>query len=526
MNLLRAAGTVSLLTLLSRITGLLREQMVAVLFGANAMTDAFMVAFRIPNMLRRLFAEGAFSQAFVPALAAERAAQGEAATKTLIDATASVLAWALLALSLLGVLAAPLLVLAMGAGLQDEARDAAVGMTRWMFPYIACMSLVALSAGILNTWKRFAVPAFTPVLLNVAVIAAGLGLSGPLERAGWPPIYAMALGVMAGGLLQLGLQVPALRRLGLLPRIAWRPAALRDAWAHSGVRRILRNMAPALLGVGVAQLSLLINTQIASHIAPGAVTWVSMADRLMEFPTALAGVALGVVLTPLLAAAKVSDGPIAGRGGEFSALLDWGLRLVLLLALPCAAALLLFATPLTAVLYHYGHFGAADVQQTARAVQGYGLGLLGIVAIKVLAPGFYARQDLRTPVRIALVVLVCTQLLNLLTVPWLGAAGLAASIGLGALLNAGWLLLGLRRCGAYQPAAGWGGYGLKLLLATAAMGLLLLLIATRLDWLAMGKLLRAGAMAGSIAGAGMVYFAALWLLRVDLRQLLRRQARS
>ena len=521
MNLLRAAGTVSLLTLLSRITGLLREVMTSTIFGATAMTDAFMVAFRIPNMLRRLFAEGAFSQAFVPALAAERAAKGDAATQTLIDATASVLAWAVLGVSLIGVLAAPLLVLAMGAGLQGQAHQAAVDMTRWMFPYIACMSLVALSAGILNTWKRFAVPAVTPVLLNLAVIGAGLGLSGPLGEAGWPPIYALALGVMVGGLLQLGVQIPALARLGLLPRFAWQPAQLRAAWAHSGVRRILGQMGPALLGVGVAQLSLLINTQIASHIGPGAVTWVSMADRLMEFPTALAGVALGVVLTPLLAAAKANN-----TGAEFSSLLDWGLRLVLLLALPCAVALLVFATPLTAVLFHYGKFLAADVAQTASAVQGYGIGLVGIVAIKVLAPGFYARQDVRTPVRIAIVVLVFTQLLNLGLVPWLGAAGLAASIGLGALLNAGWLWFGLRRVGAYRPAAGWVAYALRLGLAATAMGALQWLLASRLDWLSMAKLPRVGVMALALAGSALLYFGLLLLLRVDLRALLRRRAAS
>jgi putative peptidoglycan lipid II flippase len=258
-------------------------------------------------------------------------------------------------------------------------------------------------------------------------------------------------------------------------------------------------------------------------VAPGAVTWVSLADRLMEFPTALAGVALGVVLTPLLAAAKASDGP---QGVEFSGLLDWGLRLVLLLALPCAVALLVFAEPLTAVLYHYGKFGALDVAQTARAVQGYGLGLLGIVAIKVLAPGFYARQDMRTPVRIAIVVLIATQLMNLVLVPWLGAAGLAASIGLGAMLNAGWLLIGLQRCGAYRPAAGWLGFGLRVGFAAAAMGGLLLLAVMQLDWLAMDKLLRAGAMAATIAAAGASYLGLLLLLRVDLRRLMRRRAAS
>ena len=513
MNLLRAAGTVSALTLISRITGLVREQMVAALFGANAMTDAFQVAFRIPNMLRRLFAEGAFSQAFVPTLAAERAAQGDEATRDLVNATATVLFWVLLGVCVLGVLGAPLLVLLIGGGLNAEARDAASTMTRWMFPYIGCMSLVALSAGVLNTWKRFAVPAVTPVLLNLSVIGLGWALH---ERLG---ILAMAVGVMAGGVLQLALQVPALARLGMVPRIGLQWATVSAAWRHEGVRRILRNMAPALLGVGVAQLSLIINTQIATHIGPGAATWVTLADRLMEFPTALAGVALGVVLTPLLSAAKAKE-----SGNDFSALLDWGLRLVLLLALPCAVALLVFAQPLVAVLYHYGAFQAADVAQTARAVQGYGLGLMGIVAIKVLAPGFYARQDTRTPVKIALVVLVVTQLLNVALVPQLGAAGLAASIGLGALLNAGWLWWGLRCSGAYQAGAGWLGFAIKVALAAGAMGALLYAAAQHLEWLRLAKGERVLWMAGVLAAAAAAYGLSLALLGVKLRALMRQRA--
>jgi putative peptidoglycan lipid II flippase len=513
MNLLRAAGTVSALTLISRVTGLAREQMVAALFGANAMTDAFQVAFRIPNMLRRLFAEGAFSQAFVPTLAAERAAHGDEATRGLVNATATVLFWALLAVCLLGIAGAPLLVLMIGGGLGPEAHEAASTMTRWMFPYISCMSLVALSAGVLNTWQRFAVPAITPVLLNLSVIGIGWALH---ERLG---ILAMAVGVMVGGVLQLAVQGPALARLGMLPRIGFRASSVRAAWRHEGVRRILRNMAPALLGVGVAQLSLIINTQIATHIGPGAATWVTLADRLMEFPTALAGVALGVVLTPLLSAAKAK-----ASDADFSALLDWGLRLVLLLALPCAVALLVFAQPLVAVLYHYGAFQAADVAQTARAVQGYGVGLMGIVAIKVLAPGFYARQDTRTPVKIALVVLVVTQLLNLALVPQLGAAGLAASIGLGALINAAWLWWGLRRCGAYQARAGWWGFALRVVLAVTAMGALLYVAQQQLPWLGLHKGERAAWMAGVLSAAALVYGVALTLLGVNLRALMRQRA--
>ena len=519
MNLLRAASLISVLTLVSRITGLVREQLVAALFGASSLTDAFQVAFRIPNMLRRLFAEGAFSQAFVPLLARTRAAEGDVATLRLIDAVATVLLWALIATCVLGVLGAPLLVWLLGAGLPGEARDAAIVMTRWMFPYIGCMSLVALAAGILNTWKRFVVPAATPVLLNLSVIGCAWLLLPQMKARGFEPIYALAIGVMLGGLLQLAVQVPALRRIGAMPRLGLLPGRLRAAWHHPGVRQVLAAMGPALLGVGVAQLSLLINLQIAIFVGAGAASWLTYADRLMEFPTALLGVALSAVLTPQLSAAQGK-----GDGQAYSAMLDWGLRMVLLLALPCAVALLVFAKPMVAVLYHRGAFTALDVGQTSLAVMGYGVGLMGLIGIKVLAPGFYARQDMRTPVRTAIVVLVLTQCMNALFVPWLGIAGLALSIGLGALLNAGWLLRGLRRLGSYVPAPGWTGFGLRVVLASAAMGGVQFLLATRLDWIALGahEGLRALAMAASLAGSALLYFGVLAGSGLNLRQFARR----
>ncbi|MCK6423827.1 MAG: murein biosynthesis integral membrane protein MurJ [Burkholderiaceae bacterium] len=519
MNLLRAASVVSLLTLASRVTGLVREQLIAATFGATALSDAYQVAFRIPNLLRRLFAEGAFSQAFVPILAASRATEGDEVTQRLIDAVTTVLLWVLLLTSATGVLAAPVLVWLMAAGFGPEAHDAAVVMTRWMFPYIGCMSLVALSAGILNTWKRFAVPAATPVLLNLSVIAAAWWLAPRLEAWGWPPIYALALGVMAGGLVQLAVQVPALRRAGVMPRLSIGLGALSRAWAHPGVRRILRQMAPALLGVSVAQLSLLINTQIASHLPAGSVSWLTYADRLMEFPTALLGVALGVVLTPQLSAAQA-----AGQEEQYSGLLDWGLRLVLLLSAPCAVALLVFPEPLIAVLYHYGRIGAHDVAQTVLALRGYGAGLLGLVAVKVLAPGFYARQDIRTPVKISVVVLVLTQLLNLAFVPALGHAGLALSIGLAACVNALWLLVGLRRRGSYRPAPGWLGFGVRIALACAVMGAGMAWAAQGIDWIGLraAPLLRVGWLSAVLAASALAYFAVLLALGLPLRQFLRK----
>ena len=521
VSLFKSVSTVSLLTLASRITGLGRELLMASMFGASAMTDAFNVAFRIPNLFRRLFAEGAFSQAFVPVLAASKQEHGDAATHQLVDRVATLLVWALLLTSVLGVAGAPILVLAMASGLQQSPQgfEAAVFMTRWMFPYIAFMSLVALAAGVLNTWKRFALPAATPVLLNLAMIAAMVWGSPWLAGHGLEPIYALTAGVMLGGLLQLGAQIWGLSRLGMLPRIGLSWSALRLAWADAGTRRIAGLMAPALLGVSVAQISLLINTQIASHLTPGSVSWLSYADRLMEFPTALLGVALGVVLTPQLAAARAAQDT-----REYAAMLDWGLRLVMLLALPCAVALLTFAKPLVSVLYHYGAFTDRDVAQTTAALMGYGVGLLGLVAIKVLAPGFYASQDIRTPVKIALAVLVITQLLNLALVPLLQHAGLALAIGLGALINALWLLLGLMRRGSYRPSPGWGMFLLRVALASALLAVFLTLAGSAFDWTAMRahSLQRIGLMALVLLGSAAIYFIALRVLGMNLRQLLQR----
>ncbi|MDR0275341.1 MAG: murein biosynthesis integral membrane protein MurJ [Burkholderiaceae bacterium] len=518
MSLFKSASTVSLLTLVSRVAGLARDLLMASAFGVSGLTDAFNVAFRIPNLLRRLFAEGAFSQAFVPVLATHHAREGEAATRALINAVATALAWALALLCVLGVVAAPLLVWALASGLDGPSAQAAVRMTRWMFPYIGCMSLVALAAGILNTWKHFAVPAVTPVLLNLAMIAA-IWWGAPWFKAlGLEPIYAVAAGVMAGGVLQLAVQIPALRRLGLLPRIGLTAARLRAAWADAGVRHVLRLMLPALLGVGVAQLSLLINTQIASHLATGSVTWIWYADRLMEFPTALLGVALGVVLTPQLAAARAG-----GDEGRYSDMLDWGLRLVLLLALPCAAALLVFGEPLIATLFQHGRFDAADTQRVTAALAGYGVGLTGLVAVKVLAPGYYASLDIRTPVKIAVAVLVITQGFNLLLVPWLQHAALTLSISLGALLNAGWLLAGLIHRGSYRPRPGWLLYALRVAGATALMSAFLWWFGAHLDWQgALHGWPRAGWLAAAIAGAALLYFGALWMSGLKLRAMLRR----
>ncbi|MFN9748300.1 MAG: murein biosynthesis integral membrane protein MurJ [Burkholderiales bacterium] len=516
MNLLRAASVVSLLTLLSRMTGLVREQIIAATFGASALTDAFNVAFRIPNLLRRLFAEGAFSQAFVPLLGQVRALHGDEESRALINAVATILTWVILMVSVLGVIAAPLLVWAMASGLPRF--DEAVIMTRWMFPYIACMSLVALAAGVLNTWKQFSIPAATPVLLNLSVIGAAWLLPPLFKAQGIQAIYALAVGVMLGGVLQLGVQIPALKRVGCCPRIGFRWRSIQRSWHHPGVHKVLKQMGPAVLGVSVAQLSLLINTQIASHLGVGAVSWITYADRLMEFPTAMLGVALGAVLLPQLTAAQ-SKGDQDGYSGA----LDWGLRLVVMLALPCAAALLVFPQALVAVLYHYGAFSAHDLKQTVHATMGYGVGLLGLVSIKILAPGFYAQQDLKTPVKIGIMVLLLTQLMNFFLVPHFGHGGLTLSISLGATLNALWLLAGLRRSGNYQPAAGWPIFLLKVLFATGMMTAFLWGANQTFDWSQAGRTLwRLAEVGGCMLLAAFVYLSVLFALGFRLQNFYRR----
>lgn len=516
MSLFRSAATVSSFTLFSRITGLIRDILIAGSFGAGPLTDAFWVAFRIPNLLRRLFAEGAFSQAFVPILGQARNTRSPEEVRVLLDRVALLLTFSLMLVTLIGIVAAPWVVSAMASGLRSAARqtefEAAVWMTRLMFPYIVCMSLVALASGVLNTWSRFAVPAFTPVLLNVSMIGASLFLVPYFEV----PIYALAVGVMIGGVAQLLVQWAALARLGVIPRYSLR---LREAWADSLVQRILRQMLPAILGMSVAQLSLLINTNIATWLTPGSVTWLSFADRLMEFPTALLGVALGTVLLPSLSAAHARQ-----DHAGYSALLDWGLRLVLLLGLPAALGLAMLADGLVATLFNYGAFSGHDVAQTRVAVMAYSAGLIGLLAIKILAPGFYAKQDIRSPVRIAIFVLVVTQLLNLVLVPLFAHAGLALSIGLGASINALCLVVLLVRRRLYTPAAGWTRFLLRALPALAALAALLWYADHRLDWIALGAHpgYRAAWLAGVVAASGAVYFSMLLLCGFRLQDFTRR----
>lgn len=517
MSLLRSAATVSSITLLSRITGLVRDILIASSFGAGPLTDAFWVAFRIPNLLRRLFAEGAFSQAFVPILGQIRSTRPSEEVRILLDRVALLLTAALMLVTLAGIIAAPWVVSAMASGMRAAERQtefqAAIWMTRLMFPYIICMSLVAFASGVLNTWSRFAIPALTPVLLNVSMIAASLFLV-PYFNV---PIYALAAGVMIGGVAQLLVQWIALQRLGLLPRYS---ARIHQAWQDPVVQRIMKQMLPAILGVSVAQISLLINTNIATWLTPGSVTWLSFADRLMEFPTALLGVALGTVLLPRLSAAHATN-----NATDYSQLLDWGLRLVVLLGLPAALGLALLSDGLVATLFNYGAFSSTDVAQTQIAVMAYSAGLLGLLAIKILAPGFYARQNIRTPVKIAIIVLILTQVFNLIFVPLYAHAGLALSIGLGAMVNALLLLTLLLRHKLYTPAPGWIKFLLRIAPSIAALAAVLLIAEEYLDWVALGTTpwLRVLCLLGVLLTSAASYFITLFLCGFRPRDFTRRR---
>ncbi|MBD8543813.1 murein biosynthesis integral membrane protein MurJ [Oxalobacteraceae sp. CFBP 8761] len=516
MNLLRTLAAISSMTMLSRVTGLLRESLFARAFGASAYTDAFIIAFRLPNLLRRLFAEGAFSQAFVPILSEYKTQHGDVATKTLVDHVATSLLWATVLTSIVGIIGAPLLIMVLAGDLRETpgAYNASVIMTQMMFPYIACMSFVALAGGILNTWRQFKIPAFTPVLLNLSFIFASLVLVNYLEQ----PIYAMAIAVCVGGLLQVAIQIPSLVKIGMLPRISFNPmTGLRDA----GVRRMLKKMGPAVFAVSAAQISLLINTGIAASLAAGAVSALQYADRLMEFPTAMLGVALGTILLPSLSKAN-SEGDTA----EYAALLNWGLRLTFLLALPAAVGMATLAVPMIATLFHYGKFDDAALVNSSMPLMAYSAGLLGIILVKILAPAFYARQDVKTPVRIAVGVLVATQLMNLIFVPLMGVAGLALSIGLGACINATCLYIGLRRRGIYTPQPGWGKFFLKLAIGVAVMGAVAWFGQAQFDWAAMKVTpgLRIGALFGIIVASAVTYFAMLALLGFRPRDFRRRAA--
>lgn len=487
------------MTLFSRVLGFARDAIVARVFGAGMATDAFFVAFKLPNLLRRIFAEGAFSQAFVPILAEYKNTQGEEATRIFVSYICGLLTLVLAVVTVLGMLAAPWVIYITAPGFADTADKFALttALLRVTFPYILLISLASLVGAILNTWNRFSVPAFAPTLLNVSMIFFAL------VAAPWfhPHVMALAWAVVAGGVLQLGYQLPHLRKIGMLvlPRIN-----LRD----KGVWRVLRQMGPAILGVSVSQISLIINTIFASFLVSGSVSWMYYADRLMEFPSGVLGVALGTILLPSLSRSFSS-----GNFKEYSHLMDWGLRLCLLLAIPSSVAIGILAGPLTSALFQYGKFTAFDALMTQRALVAYAVGLVGLIVVKVLAPGFYSRQDIKTPVKIAIVTLIATQLMNLAFIGPLKHAGLSLSIGLAACLNAALLFWQLRKKKFFEPQPGWRSFLTRLIVAVIVMAAVLYGVLQFMPSWGSGEMVwRIMRLIGVCAAGGAAYVGSLALL--------------
>ncbi len=499
-GLLRSSSVVGSMTMLSRVLGLLRDMVFARVIGADALADAFFVAFKIPNFFRRLFAEGAFAQAFVPVLGEYREKGTPAAVKALLDSVAGVLGSSLIVLTVLVVIASPLVTALFAFGFWLDYPDkfnAASTMLRITFPYLMLISLTGLAGAILNSYDRFAVPAFTPVLLNITLIAAAL-VAAPWFDA---PVYALAWGVLVAGVVQLLFQLPFLAQIDRLP-------SPKVDWRDDGVRRVLRLMVPAIFGVSVSQINLLLDTVIASFLPTGSISWLYYSDRLSELPLGVFGIAIATVILPSLSRQH------AARTTEvFSRTLDWALRMVLLVAIPAAVALMMLAEPILATLFYYGDvMTPRDIGMATLSLQAYAIGLIAFMLIKVLAPGYFARQDMKTPVRIGVIALVTNMVLNLaFALPLhhyfgIGHVGLALATSLAAMLNAGLLFRGLYRFGIYHPSPGWPRFLLTLLGANLVMAMVLWGFTTYLDqWLLWSGWQRAGWMLLTCLSGMLVY---------------------
>lgn len=506
-GLLRSSAVVGLMTMLSRVLGLVRDVVIAGYFGATDSADAFFVAFKIPNFLRRLFAEGAFSQAFVPVLSEYRTQRDHSAVKALVDRVAGALGSVLLMVTLVAMLGAPLLTALFAPGFYlsgGEKFDLAADMLRITFPYLALISLTALSGAILNSYERFAVPAFTPVLLNLTLIGFAVLLSPWFD----PPILSLAWGVMAAGVVQLLFQVPFLMRLRLLPS----PCVDKE---DPGVKRIMQLMLPALFGVSITQINLLLDTVLASFLETGSVSWLYYSDRLSELPLGVFGIAIATVILPSLSRRH------AGQNSEqFAKTLDWALRMVLLIGVPSSLALFILAGPMIVSLFHYGELTDRDVLMSMASLQAYASGILAFMMIKIFAAGYFSRQDMKTPVKIGIQAAVANMVFNLILIFPLQHVGLAAATSASAFLNAGLLLYGLHRHGVWKWQQGWRPFTVRLLVANLVMVLLLVWLAQPLQsWLDASLFERVEWMAVLVLSGLSAYLFTLWALGVRLSQL-------
>lgn len=516
MGLLKSTAVVGAMTMFSRVLGLVRDIVFTRIFGVGAGTDAFLVAFKIPNFMRRLFAEGAFSQAFVPVLSEYKTQHSHDEVAELTSRAMGTLGGILFLLSLLAVVAAPYLVMVFAPGFIGEGRkfDMTAQMLRITFPYLLFISLTALASGVLNCYGRFAIPALTPALLNIVLIIAAVYIAPSLPE----PVTALAWGVFIAGIVQLGFQLPYVARLGLLKWPRW-------GWKHSGVRQIMRLMLPGIVGSSMMQVNLLFDTLIASFLVTGSVTWLYLSDRVMELPLGVFGIALATVILPNLSEKHSEANPDA-----FSHTIDWALRWVLVIGTPAAVALAVLSGPILSTLFLHGKFAAHDVMMAKMSLMAYSLGILGFILVKVLAPAYYARQDTKTPVRIGIVAMVVNMICNVaFVVPMVMLniegphIGLALATTVSSFVNSGLLLHGLWKSGIYRPGSGWLTLGLQVLLANSVMFVVLLFLSGSLAaWIQAPIWTRVVWLTGVItAGAG-AYFAMLWFFGVRLADLMHR----
>jgi putative peptidoglycan lipid II flippase len=505
--LVKSTSAVAGMTMISRVFGFIRDMVTAHFFGASLFSDAFFVAFRIPNFMRRLFAEGSFAQAFVPVLSEYQKQKSPAEIKTFIDSMAGTLGAVLMIVTFIGILGAPVIVRLFAPGYSpgSERYDLAVTMLRITFPYLMLISLTAFSGAILNTYSRFWVAAFTPVFLNISMIATAIWLAPFLHV----PIVALAWGVLIAGVVQLFFQLPFLRNMGLLPQP-------KIDFKNAGVMKVLKLMVPALFGVSVSQINLLLDTLFASFLVVGSVSWLYFSDRLMEFPLGVFGVAISTVILPNLSRHHASQ---ATR--DFSLTLDWALRCVLLVGLPAAVVLAVISGPLLSTLLQYGHFDGHAVMMARQSLSAFAIGIAPFMLIKVLAAGFYARQDIRTPVRIGIIAMVSNMILNALLIFPLKHAGIALATSLASLINCGLLYYYLRKANLFQPRAGWKFFIYRLAFANALVGIWLWFGAGDMQaWISNPAMWRGAHLLMLLTSAVLIYSFGLWLVGIRPRHIL------
>ncbi len=497
-SLLRSTSLVSLMTFFSRMMGFVRDMVIASLFGAAPGMDAFIVAFKIPNFMRRLFAEGAFSQAFVPVLAEYQQTRSGDEVRRFISRIAGTLGGVLFLVTIIGVLAAPFVIylFAPGFGMGSPRFVLATDMLRMTFPYLMLISLTAMAGAVLNTYSYFAVPAITPILLNICMILAALYLSTYFS----PPVLGLALGVLIAGVVQLLFQLPFLYQRKFLVKPVF-------SWNDPGVRRVLKLMVPALFGVSIAQVNLLIDTVFASFLNVGSVTWLFYTDRLTDFPLGVFGVAIATVILPHLSRRHAEQ-----NAAHFSQALDWGLRLLLLIGVPSALGLMFFAMPLIASCFAYGHFSAMDVLQTQKSLVTLSLGVPAFMTVKVMASGFYAGQNIKTPVKVGVISMLVNTVLCAVLVGPLAHAGLALASSLASYVNCGILLYLLLRRKIYHPQAAWGRFILRLMVANTVVVVYLMMMAGQVnDWLSLTAVHRLGLLLLHVGAAVIIYGVCLFL---------------